>query len=212
MWRSFISFLDKISDRFWKQSSTFRRLIFSHHVMDLQVIFLVALAVIAWVLTRHLPWTTSTDFIATILIACGAILGWSYQSGSKRLGIVDLFASEIISLCRVAAIMEVVPRLIQAHGRLTGQLAAETPGAPQQEFKFGRFTSTENYFPVFEGNTTDLQALEADVVTNVTAFYTYMKAFRDQAPRAGRPRTGRQRQAAEFSRAGQRGLHALPRL
>src|SRR5262249_22479224 len=41
------------------------------------------------------------------------------------------------------------------------------------------FTSEENYFPVFESNTRDLQTLEARVVINITAFYTYMKAVRD---------------------------------
>jgi hypothetical protein len=42
-----------------------------------------------------------------------------------------------------------------------------------------RFTSQESYFPVFDASVKDLQALEADVVTNVTAFYTYMKVMRD---------------------------------
>jgi hypothetical protein len=42
-----------------------------------------------------------------------------------------------------------------------------------------QFGSQENYFPVFEGNTRDLQTLEARVVVNITAFYTYMKAVRD---------------------------------
>jgi hypothetical protein len=41
------------------------------------------------------------------------------------------------------------------------------------------FASQENYFPVFESNTRDLQTLEARVVINITEFYTYMKAFRD---------------------------------
>jgi hypothetical protein len=37
----------------------------------------------------------------------------------------------------------------------------------------------EDYFPIFNNNAKDLQILEAGVVTNITAFYTYMKAFRD---------------------------------
>jgi hypothetical protein len=41
------------------------------------------------------------------------------------------------------------------------------------------FGSQEHYFPVFERNTRDLQTLEARVVINITAFYTYMKAVRD---------------------------------
>jgi hypothetical protein len=43
----------------------------------------------------------------------------------------------------------------------------------------GRFTSQESYFPVFDASVKDLQQLEADVVDNVTAFYTYMKTMRD---------------------------------
>ncbi len=41
------------------------------------------------------------------------------------------------------------------------------------------FTSQESYFPVFEFSVKDLQQLEAEVVDNVTAFYTYMKVMRD---------------------------------
>ena len=40
-------------------------------------------------------------------------------------------------------------------------------------------------FRVFDGNSKDLQILEADVVINVTAFYTYMKALRDHFRRLG---------------------------
>jgi hypothetical protein len=57
--------------------------------------------------------------------------------------------------------------------------------AISKKISLGRFTSQENYFPVFEGNNKDLQILEADVVINVTEFYTYMKALRDQFRRLG---------------------------
>ena len=46
-----------------------------------------------------------------------------------------------------------------------------------------RFTSQESYFPVFDASVKDLQALEADVVKHVTAFYTYMKVMRDSLRR-----------------------------
>ena len=54
--------------------------------------------------------------------------------------------------------------------------AADTAGPRQPPH---HFASQENYFPVFESNTRDLQTLEARVVINITEFYTYMKAFRD---------------------------------
>jgi hypothetical protein len=56
--------------------------------------------------------------------------------------------------------------------------AADTAGPRQPPH---HFASQENYFPVFETNTRDLQTLEARVVINITEFYTYMKAFRDSA-------------------------------
>jgi hypothetical protein len=51
--------------------------------------------------------------------------------------------------------------------------AGHSPRPPQA------FISQENYFPVFESSTRDLQKLEASVVINITAFYTFMKAARD---------------------------------
>ncbi len=41
----------------------------------------------------------------------GVILSWAYQKGSNRLGIVDLFACEIDTLCRVITVIEMVKNL-----------------------------------------------------------------------------------------------------
>jgi hypothetical protein len=41
------------------------------------------------------------------------------------------------------------------------------------------FTSQEEYFPVFQHNSSDLESLEALVVESITQYYTYMKAARD---------------------------------
>jgi hypothetical protein len=176
---SIASLLEEPARRLWKQSSTFRRLIFSRHVMDLQAIFVVTL--LAPLVLLASGQLLDHQSLGAVLLICGTILAWTYQTGSKRLGVVDLFACEIVTLCRVGALMEVVKRLISAHEGLSGLSASvAAPDASHQDIKLGRFTSQENYFPVFEQNTKDLQVLEADVVINVTAFYTYMKAFRDQ--------------------------------
>jgi hypothetical protein len=188
------AFMNELGNRFWKQSSTFRRLIFSRHVLDLQLIFLVTVLVTGALLWWHvttLPKLTpgnnsvlgelDKQFVGAVLLISGTILAWAYQTGSKRLGVVDLFACEIITLCRVGTIMEVVQKLISAHGELSKSgLAREEPAPAQPTIDLNRFTSEEEYFPVFSQNTKDLQVLEADVVINVTAFYTYMKTFRDQ--------------------------------
>jgi hypothetical protein len=167
-------------------------------VLDLQLIYIVTVLATIEVLGWHVYSVTHPDpsvasksgfggddkqFVGAVLLACGWILTWAYQTGSKRLGVVDLFA--IVTLCRVGTIMELVPRLIAAHRKLSESITVEPPNASGQDLNLGRFTSQENYFPVFDGNTKDLQVLEADVVINVTAFYTYMKALRDQFRRLG---------------------------
>jgi len=96
--------------------------------------------------------------------------------------VVDLFACEIATLCRVSAVVEMVQRYVDLFQRgpqggmphvIDGELPADT----------SRFTSQESYFPVFEASVKDLQVLEANVVKHVTAFYTYMKVMRDSLRR-----------------------------
>jgi hypothetical protein len=122
-------------------------------------------------------WGDTVKFILAIAAAGATVMAWAYQTGSKRLGVVDLFACEIATLCRVGTVVEFIPNMVAQYD-LVG---AKPKNAPQTEAPAQalRFDSEENYFPVFESNAKDLQILEADVVNNVTAFYTYMKATRD---------------------------------
>ena len=190
-----------------QESSTFERLGRSRHVADLRLIFsvtvilMVAASVVAlafcfqselmshWQDVRgsHSGWiwvrlvfaavADSGVFIGAIgALGCG-LLAWTYQTGSARLGVVDLFACEIATLCRVAAVTDMVPRFIRLFG--TGPEVAVPLGAAGDMPASDRFTSQESYFPVFDASVRDLQQLESDVVTNVTAFYTYMKVMRD---------------------------------
>jgi hypothetical protein len=110
------------------------------------------------------------------------------------LGVVDLFAYEITTLCRVGTIVDAAPRYIAAaQGRQPAEITSNcvnesgnrkpTTISVQTHAPY-RFDSGENYFPVFESNSRDLRVLEAGVVTNVTAFYTYMKVVRDFLRRA----------------------------
>lgn len=125
----------------------------------------------------------------------GVVITWVYRTASVRLGVVDLFACEITTLCRVGTIVDWIAQRIAAFetehgppaaapsGGGAGDPAASPPAGPASQSY--RFISSENYFPVFESNSRDLQILEADVVTNVTAFYTYMKVSRDYLRRLG---------------------------
>jgi hypothetical protein len=110
-----------------------------------------------------------------VLAVFGAVLTWAYQVGSARLGVVDLFACEIITLCRVAFVSDTVDRLIDMFNQGPPRTSAAAGGIPAVH----QFNSQEDYFPVFEANARDLQTLEARVVIQITAFYTYIKAVRD---------------------------------
>ena len=102
----------------------------------------------------------------------GVIVGWAYQTASTRLGIVDLFACEISTLCRVGTFFDIGKRYVDTYDR------GPTPARPSAAAS-DKFVSQEEYFPVFDSNSRDLQQLEASVVNNITEFYTYMKATRD---------------------------------
>lgn len=181
-------------------AATINRLFRSEHVADLRLIVAFVLVAVYLVLILGLPlslesalrqWPTlSADmrwkwvhissmtlagflaFFTPVLAVLGAVLAWAYQAGSARLGIVDLFACEIGTLCRVLTVVDTVSRYVH---RFDQGPRTESIGLTQPH----QYTSQENYFPVYENNTKDLQTLEAQVVINITAFYTYMKAVRD---------------------------------
>lgn len=194
--------------RLGAEASTFNRLGRSRHVADLRLIFSVTIIIMivsailalafcfehevmtnwadvraqenGWIWLR-LGFSAVADsgaFIGAIgAVGCG-VLAWTYQTGSARLGVVDLFACEIATLCRVTAVTDVVNRYIDLfeNGVQAGRPHVIDGESPDDT---GHFTSQESYFPVFDGSVKDLQALEADVVTHVTAFYTYLKVMRD---------------------------------
>jgi hypothetical protein len=187
---------------FWpEESSTFRRLLRSQHVKDLRLIFfttllaVIGVAVLIIYLTPHAASATeaarqntytaldTAKFIGAIAVAAATVMAWAYQAGSKRLGVVDLFACEIVTLCRVGTVVEFIQNMIAQYSSIgvTQKKPVHSEHPPQAL----RFSSEENYFPVFETNCRDLQILEADVVNNVTAFYTYMKATRDMLRELG---------------------------
>lgn len=179
---------------------TVDRLFESRHVEDLRLIVASALNAVALVFaicvvlafgkvvaTDHLSLETVINlvtsmggrfltFFGPVLAVFGAVLAWAYQVGSARLGVVDLFACEISTLCRVATIVDTVGRYVDKFDTAT---LSEEVGTGNSQAPKRQFTAQENYFPVFEGNIRDLQTLEARVVVNITEFYTYMKVVRD---------------------------------
>jgi hypothetical protein len=182
-----------------ESASTLFRFFRSKHVRDLKLIFAAALFVLlshlivvfllglgsaAHAFVKPAPDLWDRFFAATsaffsfmityvgpAIPVYGVIVGWAYQSASSRLGIVDLFGCEIGTLCRVGTIFDVGKRYIDDY---------KSPPVEKYQGDVSRnFVSAEEYFPVFENNSRDLQLLEASVVNNITQFYTYMKATRD---------------------------------
>jgi hypothetical protein len=123
----------------------------------------------------------------------GAAVAWAYQTASARLGVVDLFACEISTLCRVGTLFDIGKRYVEQYDTPPPEKRGANDKRPAGS---ASFVSQEDYFPVFSNNARDLQVLEASVVNNITAFYTYMKAMRDslrklaeiEPPRAATPK------------------------
>jgi hypothetical protein len=182
--------------------STLNRIFESKHVRDLKliagtaawIIIVGILLLLSYELTTVIHEFSLAKLLEAIgkfgasagaIVAVGGAVGsWVYRTASTRLGIVDLFASEITTLCRVGTIVDMISHSIGAFqcDRETVDSKSTAPSHTQKEREIytpQRFTSSENYFPVFESNSRDLQLLEARIVINVTAFYTYMKVVRD---------------------------------
>jgi hypothetical protein len=104
------------------------------------------------------------------------LASWVYQSANRRIGVVDLFACEISSICRVCLIMDFAKWSVARHGAPAG---SDTPVTPSTTPPLTKVSSEENYTPVYDNQLTDLQSLSGPVVNAVTAFYTYRKTMMD---------------------------------
>lgn len=188
------------------RAATIDRLFESKHVKDLRLLVSAALLIVVAVTVVGLvvsieaqvieqwnaakPDYTFWRWVRIVLAALGglltflgpavagfaAICAWAYRVGRARLGVVDLFACEISTLCRVATILDLVRRLT---ARIEQQAVGASPDAGARGAAQRPFVSQEDYFPVFTANASALEDLEARVVNHITAFYTYMKALRD---------------------------------
>ena len=147
------------------------RFLTSPHTRDLMVIAAIsvgtALIIVAYAGKSggdHLPVELT---VALVGIALGAG-GWAYQSANARFGVVDIFAAEIATICRVAAVAEFMPTYIRRY-------VNNEPVPP--------VTSKNNYLIVFDNNAKDLEVLDGEVVQFVAQFYLYMKVLQDALAR-----------------------------
>jgi len=103
----------------------------------------------------------------------GAVLAWCYRTGSNRLGMIDLFACEISVICRASLVVDFARRSVAQ----TNDHDAQMP--PSDEGSHLRSIGEDHYTPVYDSNLSELQALDVNVVTHVTEFYTYRKVMMD---------------------------------
>jgi hypothetical protein len=89
--------------------------------------------------------------IGTLVGVGAVVVAWVYRTASVRLGVVDLFASEITTLCRVGKIVDVAQRSVAAFENVDRSAHSRTPAPPEDHGPY-RFASEENYFPVFTSN------------------------------------------------------------
>jgi hypothetical protein len=185
-------------------SSTIMRLCTSRHLADLQLVAfcsLIAFAVsgFSFVSTIHV-YSAGSDATAgtttsghdsagvalinamagAVLAAAAAALNWAYQTGSRRLGAVDLFACEISAICRVCLVVDFAKTSVNQYRDLAKEIASKAAQKHPEGGNGGsKFTSEEHYTPVYDNNLSDLQPLDVNVVTFVTEFYTYRKTMMD---------------------------------
>jgi hypothetical protein len=163
-------------------SQTFDRLLQSAHVEDLRWVVVVT-TVAAFVIVPGLLFGIIREHPEAlvsggVLLAFGAIVPWCYRAGSQRLGVVDLFACEITTLCRICTVVGLVDACVTAFDLKTN---LDRPSDYDNKFikirsSFSHFDSSEVYTPVFNANAMALQNLSVKTLTNITAFYTYWKA------------------------------------
>jgi hypothetical protein len=151
------------------------RLLTSRHVGDLRFLFFGVFVLIGGYLIGvcgNTPPTKDSLRWSLLLALCAAaapICSWIYQAANRRIGAVDLFASEIDAICRVCLVTDFAKSSLARHEAL-GKEATVTPHPLE---------SKEQYTPVYDNGASDLQSLDSQVVSSVTTFYTYRKTMMD---------------------------------
>jgi hypothetical protein len=133
--------------------------------------------------------------LATIVTVIFGVVGQFIYLAHSRMGMIDTITSDILSIGRVFIASDIIGYFMNLHKYLA-DAEADAKADAERKFKFGHYHVTfkgktpiphgfaaaareENYFSVFDANIGNLGSLRASIVTNVTAFYTFLKAARD---------------------------------
>jgi hypothetical protein len=175
---------------------TFARLCTSRHLRDLQwIAFFMIIVMLTWPIHYGLNFKPLDEddgkVVAALTAAAAVVLAWTYQSGSRRIGAVDLFACEISVICRVMAIADYATVCVK-QARRESRAATHSIGGARDLLSrnsqaygevdintFDKCTSEEHCTTVYDTHLSELKPLSFDVVTHVTEFYTYRKTMID---------------------------------
>jgi uncharacterized membrane protein len=109
-------------------SADLERFFVSPHCRDLLVIsigaFLIALASVFGVATGQV----ASEFGAALFVASLTAIAWAFQAANLRFGAADIFASEILTICRISRILDFVSHLTEGY---------KPDGRPMQPTKSG---------------------------------------------------------------------------
>jgi hypothetical protein len=162
----------------YSDHSTVSRLLWhSRHVKDLRIIFYVSVSIAVLFILLLISMNAIIErkvgsvvdnqkLIAGIVTVECAIIVWIYQTASVRLGTVDLFCSEIATICRVVTVTQTASHL----SRLYHDQAPPRPVKLHAPYE---------HSPVFDSNSKDLEVFLPESIGAVTEFYIYLKAMCD---------------------------------
>jgi hypothetical protein len=176
-----------------KWRATSRLDVFRAYNLDLALVLLVtfAAAIAAVIVVSGLLKTVGSAgqglqiiFGATIFGTILEVLRRTYETAVKRLATIDLFSIEMLSIMRVFAAANIIGDFVCLYDKATpsggpNQSAADGTKPKPSPIGFADSARKENYFSIFDKNSTELGGVDPAIVNDVTAFYTFLRASRD---------------------------------
>jgi hypothetical protein len=144
-----------------------RRFVSSPHCRDL---FLLAIGALLLGIPSAICFFNhgGPEIGAGLIVSSLSVAAWTFQAANGRFGAADIFASEILTLCRIARVVNFVQHLVDSYRH-------------SKPIALGK--STQDYVVIFHNNSKDLEILDGNSVNWVTEFYVYFKAMLDTMSR-----------------------------
>jgi hypothetical protein len=123
-----------------------RRFVSSPHCRDL---FLLAIGAVLLGITFFIWFLSQPEIAAVMIVASLSVASWTFQTANGRFGAADIFASEILTLCRIARVVDFVQHMVDSYRN-------------DKPISLGK--STQDYVVIFHNNSKDLEILDGNSV------------------------------------------------